>query len=126
MLWRGREGSSNVEDRRGVSGGGIAVGGGIGGLIIGLLYFLLGGDPSQAPQLPGGQGSSTQYSAEQKASDDTLAQFVGVVLKDTEDVWGELMRNYQKRHVAARVRPLVHSIAPEIKRFTLTFLFLRI
>jgi uncharacterized protein len=97
MLWRGREGSSNVEDRRGMSGGGIAVGGGIGGLIIGILYFLLGGDPSQAPQLPGaGQGSSTQYSSEQKAADDTLAQFVGVVLKDTEDVWGDIMQNYRK------------------------------
>jgi uncharacterized protein len=96
MLWRGREGSSNVEDRRGVSGGGIAVGGGIGGLIIGILYFLLGGDPSQAPELLPGQHASTQYSAEQKASDDTLAQFVSVVLKDTEDVWGDIMQNYRK------------------------------
>ena len=49
MLWRGREGSSNVEDRRGMSGGGLAVGGGIGGLIIGLLYMLLGGNPSMLP-----------------------------------------------------------------------------
>lgn len=96
MLWRGREGSSNIEDRRGMSGGGIAAGGGIGAVIIGILYFLLGGDPSQAPELLPGQHPSSQYSQEQKAADDTLAQFVSVVLKDTEDVWGDIMSNYRK------------------------------
>ncbi len=97
MLWRGREGSSNVEDRRGMSGGGLAVGGGIGGLIIGLLYMLLGGDPSTAPvPLPGQHTESRQYNPQQSPADDTLAQFVSVVLHDTEDVWGDLMRNYQQ------------------------------
>ena len=97
MLWRGRQGSSNVEDRRGISGGGLAVGGGIGGIIIAILYSLLGGDASNIPELlPGQQAAGKQYNAEQSAADDTLAQFVSVVLKDTEDVWGNLMSNYQK------------------------------
>ncbi len=96
MLWRGREGSGNVEDRRGMSGGGMAVGGGIGGLIIGIIYFLFSGDTSQLPQTLPGQGQGGDYSAEQKAGDDTLAEFVRVVLKDTEDVWGELLSGYQK------------------------------
>ncbi|MEJ7827575.1 MAG: neutral zinc metallopeptidase [Segetibacter sp.] len=96
MLWRGREGSGNVEDRRGMSGGGMVAGGGIGAVIIGILYFLLGGDPSQMPQLSPGQGQSSEYSAQQKAGDDSLAEFVSVVLKDTEDVWGELLSGYQK------------------------------
>jgi len=97
MLWRGREGSSNVEDRRGMSGGGLAVGGGIGGLIIGLLYMLLGGDPSNAPvPLPGQQTEGRQYNPQQNPADDTLAQFVSVVLNDTEDVWGDLIRNYKE------------------------------
>lgn len=96
MLWRGREGSGNVEDRRGMSGGGMAVGGGIGGLIIGILYFLLGGDPSQAPQMSPGQSQGSEYSAQQKAADDTLAKFVSVVLRYTEDVWGDLLSGYQK------------------------------
>src|SRR5215210_3300174 len=97
MLWRGREGSSNVEDRRGMSGGGLAVGGGIGGLIIGLLYMLLGGDPSNAPvPLPGQQTEGRQYNPRQNPADDTLAQFVSVVLHDTEDVWGDLIRNYKE------------------------------
>ena len=47
MLWEGRRGSSNIEDRRGISGGHIAVGGGIGSLVIGLIIYLLGGNPSQ-------------------------------------------------------------------------------
>jgi predicted metalloprotease len=96
MLWRGREGSENVEDRRGMSGGGLAVGGGIGGLIIGIIYFLLGGDPSQLPQAGPGQQQGGGYSEQQKAADDTLADFVRVVLKDTEDVWGDLLSGYQK------------------------------
>jgi predicted metalloprotease len=79
-----------------MSGGGMAIGGGIGGIIIGILYFLLGGDPSQAPELSPGQRGGGQYSAEQKAADDTLAEFVSVVLKDTEDVWSGLMSAYEK------------------------------
>jgi predicted metalloprotease len=98
MLWRGREGSGNVEDRRGMGGGGLAVGGGIGGLIIYLLYAFLGGNPSDAPELLPGQKAAQgkQYDARQSAADDTLAQFVSVVLKDTEDVWGKLLNGYQK------------------------------
>jgi hypothetical protein len=99
MLWRGREGSENVEDRRGMSGGGLAVGGGIGGLIIYLLYAFLGGNPNNAPELLPGQQAEQQgkrYDPNQSPADDTLAQFVSVVLKDTEDVWGDILKNYQK------------------------------
>ena len=58
MLWKGRRESTNVDDRRGMSGGGLAVGGGIIGVIALLInFFLGGGDPSQLPQdpLPGGR-----------------------------------------------------------------------
>src|SRR6476619_4330689 len=48
MLWQGRRESGNVEDRRGMSGGMVA-GGGIGAVIVGILYFLLGGNPSDLP-----------------------------------------------------------------------------
>ena len=65
MLWQGRRGSSNVEDRRGVSGGQVAVGGGILGVIALVLNFLLGGDPSQLPQqLP---TQNRELTAEEKA-----------------------------------------------------------
>ena len=45
MRWQDREGSSNVEDRRGLPVRGF-VGGGIGTIIIVLLVYFLGGDPT--------------------------------------------------------------------------------
>ena len=53
MKWTGRRESSNVDDRRGLSGGKIAAGGGVVGIVIYLLYTLLSGnnvDPSQIQQ----------------------------------------------------------------------------
>ncbi len=47
MKWQGRQRSDNVEDRRGMSGGKIALGGGIGTVVIVIIVLLLGGDPSQ-------------------------------------------------------------------------------
>ena len=95
MLWRGRDESSNVDDRRGISGGGLAVGGGIGGIIIAVIYVLLGGNPSNLPQQSSaGVGSQQEMTAEQKASDDTLATFTKVTLRETEIIWHKLLPNY--------------------------------
>jgi hypothetical protein len=94
MQWFGRRESTNVEDRRGFSGGGIAAGGGIIGVIIYLLYTFLGGnsvDPSQIPQINLQNGQTTQTTEEKKA-DDQRASFVKVVLADTEDVWTEIFK----------------------------------
>ncbi|HEY0355859.1 MAG TPA: neutral zinc metallopeptidase [Flavisolibacter sp.] len=86
MRWQGRQGSSNVDDRRGISGGGIAIGGGILGVIALVVNFLLGGDGAELP-LP---NQNQPLSAEQQAAQDSQAQFVSVVLKETEDVWNEI------------------------------------
>ncbi len=97
MLWKGRRGSSNVDDRRGISGGGVAAGGGIIGVIIYLLYTFLGGGsgdgPVAPPQLP---GTTTEISAEEKAADDERAEFVKVMLAETEDVWNSLFAQQGK------------------------------
>lgn len=46
MQWRGRRQSGNVEDRRGIGGRGLAIGGGgITAIVVVLLVLLLGGDP---------------------------------------------------------------------------------
>jgi len=92
MRWMGREGSGNVEDRRGIGGGGIAVGGGIIGVIVLLFNLFTGGnvDPSQLPIGNGGQ-QSRQLSPEEKAEQDKLAQFSGVVLRETETVWQKVL-----------------------------------
>ncbi len=97
MRWQGRQGSSNVDDRRGISGGGIAIGGGILGIIALVVNFLLSdGDVSQLP-LP---GQNQQLTEAQQAEQDSQARFVGVVLKDTEDVWNDIFskmgRDYQE------------------------------
>src|SRR5437868_15512507 len=59
--WEGREESSNVEDRRGLGGRtGLAVGGGIGGLIVTLIAVFLGVNPQA---LSGLLGTGQQASA---------------------------------------------------------------
>ena len=92
MQWRGRRQSSNVDDRRGMSGGKLAVGGGVIGVIFILAKFLLGdgdiSDLSQLVQQP--QQQQTEMTAEQKEADEKEAEFVKVVLADTEDVWSKL------------------------------------
>ena len=57
--------------------------------------MFLGGDPSSLPQVSPGAGGSSNMTAEEKAADDTLAEFSKVVFKYTEAVWPKLMQDYQ-------------------------------
>lgn len=89
MKWKGRAGSRNVEDRRGRGvGGPVLAGGGIGGLLIVLLITFLGGDPGAILGDGGGGSSSEPYVASER--EEELADFVSVVLADTEEVWAEV------------------------------------
>src|SRR5215831_9327774 len=97
MLWQGRRESSNVEDRRGLSGGHIAVGGGIGSLIIGLIIYLLGGNPSQV--VNNGPSSYAQQSPEEQQAKDQESQFIRVILADTEDILTKLFNDMNKQYV---------------------------
>ncbi|MBD3748597.1 MAG: zinc metallopeptidase [Sphingobacteriales bacterium] len=94
MKWIGRRESSNVDDRRGLSGGKIAAGGGVAGIIIYLLYTLLSGnniDPSQIQQQLSEQTNQlAQLTPEEQKADDERASFVKVVLAETEDVWNKI------------------------------------
>ncbi len=94
MKWIGRRESSNVDDRRGLSGGKIAAGGGVAGIVIYLLYTLLSGnniDPSQIQQQLSEQtNQSSQLTPEEQKADDERAAFVKVVLAETEDVWNKI------------------------------------
>ncbi len=100
MKLDGRRESSNVEDRRGLSGGGKA-GLGLGGIVIvGLLTLLMGGnigDVFRNVQNAGGltmtemtTSSATEFTAEEEA----LAKFSRQILASTEDVWTA----YFKKH----------------------------
>jgi uncharacterized protein len=88
MKWQGRQGSGNIEDRRGMSGGKMALGGGIGTIVVVIIVMLLGGDPSKL--LNSIQGGQETEQAVPSAEEDQMAQFVSVVLKDTETVWGKI------------------------------------
>ncbi len=113
MRWRGRRQSSNVEDRRGqgparLPGGfgrggpriplpiGRAGAGGMSGIVILVVVFLvlsfLGVNPMD---MLGGGGSappSGQVTQQQRPANDEQAQFVGVVLAETEDVWNGIFQ----------------------------------
>jgi uncharacterized protein len=88
MKWQGREGSNNVEDRRGISGRHVAIGGGVGTVVIAIIVLLLGGDPSQILNTQGTTDGTEQIQTTE--AEDQIAQFVSVVLKDTETVWGKI------------------------------------
>ncbi len=99
MLWKGRRESGNVDDRRGMSGGKMAAGGGVIGIIILLINFMMSdGDLSKLQvQLP--QGQTTQLTAEEQAADDERAAFVKVVLAETEDVWNTVFTENGSQYV---------------------------
>jgi uncharacterized protein len=99
MLWKGRRQSENVEDRRGVSGGGLAVGGGLGGIVVLVIALLLGADPGEIlEQSPVNQPGSGAASQPTNPEEEELRQFVGAVLADTEDVWNEIFRKSGKQY----------------------------
>lgn len=92
MRWKTGRRSSHIEDRRGRGVGGGLLKGGIGTVVIalGLAYFL-GIDPAVLLQLqqagaPAGGGSDYQPTAKEQQQ----ADFVSVVLADTEDTWGAI------------------------------------
>lgn len=91
MKWQGRSGSGNVEDRRGM-GGKIAIGGGLGGVIVLILSLLFGNDISQTDTDAINNGTQSQGNYTPSEAENQEAQFVSVVLKDTEDVWHTLFQ----------------------------------
>jgi predicted metalloprotease len=94
MLWKGQRQSDNVEDRRGMSGGGLAIGGGLGGIVILVIALLLGADPRQLlQQSPGVDPSSgTTASRPTNPQEEESKQFSATVLGSTEDVWTDIFR----------------------------------
>jgi len=98
MKWQGREGSTNIEDRRGMSGGGMAVGGGLGGLVLLLLISALTG--TNPVDLINSTSTSDTVAPGGVPADDPQAKFVSVVLKDTEMTWGRIFDENRQTYEA--------------------------
>ncbi len=102
MDWKGRRTSSNVEDRRGISGKQVAVGGGLTALIVLLLSWFTGTDLTPFLQFfEGGGAPTTQYEGGvPDYENDETAEMVSVVLASTEDVWTELFKQSGNKYQA--------------------------
>ncbi len=112
MRWRDQRQSTNVEDRRGMGGRGLALGGGgIGVLVIAAAALLCGIDPRQLlenmPSQTEVQQPSTASNSTNKPVDEN-AQFARAVIGSTEDVWGAILPQQ------ARIR----YTAPKLVLFT--------
>jgi predicted metalloprotease len=106
MKTEGREESGNVEDRRGIPvKGGLAVGGGVGVLVI-ILGMIFGFDPQKLLNAPGGgeggeQVGDTPHGASDRPGDpeeEKTAHFAKVIFRDTEVIWGEQFRKMGRRY----------------------------
>ncbi len=84
--------SSNVEDRRGKSKGGMIAGGGIGAIVIALVVMLMGGDPTQLLNSnPGAAAGQEDPQIPDTPEAREGKRFVSIVLADTEDVWRKIL-----------------------------------
>jgi predicted metalloprotease len=122
MLWRGGRRSDNVEDRRGgggFSGGGLGGGGGFGGggrlvggglglVVIVVIGLFFGVDPTTLLSQLDGTSGDTGYqqdagSGAAPPENDEQAQFVEVVLADTEDTWTAIFKDMGRSYQDPRL-----------------------
>lgn len=105
MRWQDARRSENVEDRRGAHFSRRVAGGGIGTILLVLVAMYFGIDPSiilnqsQLP-IPGANAPAPSEPYSASPEEKRLAEFVSVVLADTEDTWQAIFRSmgqtYQK------------------------------
>lgn len=106
MRLTGRRESSNVEDRRGRSGGGAGKSLGIGGIIVvGLITLLMGGDLGDVFNNVSQMGfqETTESTYTSTAEDEELAKFTRQILAGTEDVWTQEFKKMGKTYRAPRL-----------------------
>ena len=99
MRWQGERQSSNIEDRRGMSAGKVAVGGGLGTVLLLIIALIFGADPRQLlEQLPSESPSEVQSSRPANPEEEQLKQFVSVVLAKSEDVWTDVFQQNGRQY----------------------------
>lgn len=108
MRWEFGRKSTNVEDRRGSGVSGPVIGGGIGTIVLALIVAFLGGDPSVVlqqgqEQAPSERTSSDSPRTQSSGANDRMAEFVSVVLADTEDTWSSIFRQSGGNYVEPKL-----------------------
>ena len=110
MRWRQAKQSRNIEDYRGVSTGGRGGGGrgiplGIGGIVIAVIAYFVGG-PELVMSLFSGSNAPTQTEAPVEAGTpgDEAGQFVAGVLGDTEETWTALFQEAGRTYPQPKLR----------------------
>jgi predicted metalloprotease len=91
--------SGNVEDRRGIGmvGGGL----GVGGIVIALVAYFLGFDPTVVMNVAEQVGAQSETrEAPKGAPADEMGQFVSKILGSTEDVWGKIFQQSKSQYRA--------------------------
>jgi predicted metalloprotease len=104
--WEDREESANVEDRRGISGRGLAIGGGgAGAVILVILALIFGVDPRRlmGPGGPGGPGVVNNENRQPDPEEDKMAHFTKVIFGDTERIWDEQFRKMGKTYIKPKL-----------------------
>ena len=113
MRLDGRRESSNVDDRRSLSGGAKA-GMGIGGLVVvALITWFMGGNPLSVLQnadmgslITTGDGTQREMTAEEEE----LAKFSRQILASTEDVWTKVFQQYGRTYQAPTMVLFTNSV----------------
>lgn len=100
MRWREGRQSDNVEDQRGGGGRRLAIGGGLGSIVLVVVALLFGVDPRALFNNSGDNGPGPGATASRSASpeEEELRNFSGSVLANTEDVWRDIFKQNGKQY----------------------------
>jgi predicted metalloprotease len=101
MRWQDERRSTNVEDRRGISVRGGAVGGGA--IIVALIAALLGAPPGLVRSLLGGGQEFEEGTQPVDPAENERVDFVRAVLGSTEDVWSAVLPASGRNYVPPRL-----------------------
>jgi uncharacterized protein len=97
MQWMGGRRSTNIEDRRGMRVGPMAIGGGLGGVALLLLSLLFGFDPRDIGD-SSGYDSAAPLAESDSGDNDERKDFVAAIVGYTEDSWSEIFRENGRQY----------------------------
>jgi len=102
MKWLGRRQSDNVDDRRGSSGGKIALGGGVIGIVVLVINMLMGGDPTELLNSIQ-QQQGPEQTRELTEQEQQQGVFIKTLLADNEDIWAAIFKESGQQFEPAKL-----------------------